>query len=158
MDNCVFCKIVAGEIPNYTIWEDENHLAFLSPFPNTEGFSVVIPKEHHPSYAFAQSDEVLSELVLATKKVAQLLDNHFPDVARSGMFFEGWGIDHLHTKLFPMHGTGKMEEWKKIESTNSNAYFETYPGYLSSNDSLPADHEDLAELAKNIRQTRDSRV
>jgi len=72
--NCVFCKIVNGSELSHKIWEDEKHLAFLSIFPNTEGVSVVITKEHYPSYAFDLSTEALSNLIIATKKVAKLLD------------------------------------------------------------------------------------
>lgn len=151
MDNCIFCKIVKKELPSHTVWEDEKHLAFLSIFPNTQGFTVVIPKEHYGSYAFEQSDEVLQELILATKKVAKLLDGFFPDVSRSGMFFEGFGVDHLHSKLFPMHGTGDLKNWQPIESKTIRTYFENYPGYLSSNDSERADDEKLAKLASQIR-------
>jgi len=153
MANCIFCQIVAGQTPAHTIWEDDEHLAFLSIFPNTEGFAVVATKEHHGSYAFAQSDEVLSKLIIATKKVANILDNYFADVGRTGMFFEGFGVDHLHSKLFPMHGTGEMKEWAMIEDKKIDTYFEKYPGYLSSNDSHRADDEKLAELASNIRQS-----
>jgi diadenosine tetraphosphate (Ap4A) HIT family hydrolase len=150
-NSCIFCQIVKKEVPSHTIWEDEKHLAFLSIFPNTEGFSVVIPKEHHGSYAFDQGDEVLKELIVATKKVAKLLDSHFNDVSRSGMFFEGFGVDHLHSKVFPMHGTGDLKNWAPIESKKVNTYFEQYPGYLSSNDSNRADDEKLAKLAEDIR-------
>ena len=151
--NCVFCQIVAKKIPAHIIWEDETHLAFLSIFPNTNGFTIVIPKKHFGSYAFAQNDQVLSELIVATKKVANILDNYFKDVGRTGMFFEGFGVDHLHSKLFPMHGTGDMEQWAKIESKTMNDYFEYYPGYLSSNDSKRADEQQLTKLAQKIRKS-----
>lgn len=151
--DCIFCKIAAGSAPAHMIWEDEQHMAFLSIFPNTEGFTVVATKAHHGSYAFAQSDEVLSGLMIATKQVARVLDNYFDDVARCGMFFEGWGVDHLHSKLFPMHGTGGITEWQMIEDKKINTYFEQYPGYLSSNDSHRADDEKLAALAEKIRLT-----
>ena len=59
MGNCIFCEIVKKNIPSHTIWEDEKHLAFLSIFPNTEGFTVVIPKKHYPSYAFDVPENVL---------------------------------------------------------------------------------------------------
>ena len=75
MKDCLFCKIAAGEVRSHKIWEDRAHLAFLSIFPNTEGVSVVIPKAHYPSYAFALPDDALSALMLATKNVATLLDN-----------------------------------------------------------------------------------
>src|SRR3990167_5725986 len=107
MEGCVFCGIVSGKLPSHKIWEDGKHVAFLSIFPNTVGFTVVATKEHLPSYAFANDDKTISDLTLATKKVALLLDKAFDDVGRTGMFFEGFGVDHLHSKLFPMHGTPK---------------------------------------------------
>jgi diadenosine tetraphosphate (Ap4A) HIT family hydrolase len=58
MTDCVFCAMAAGRAPCHRIWEDERHLAFLSNFPNTAGFSVVITKRHYPSYAFDLPDEV----------------------------------------------------------------------------------------------------
>ncbi|MEM4605757.1 MAG: HIT family protein [Candidatus Pacearchaeota archaeon] len=148
--DCIFCKIVKGELPCHKIWEDEKHLAFLSIFPNTPGFSVVITKEHYPSYAFDLPDEVLTELVLAAKKVAKLIDSKLEDVGRTGMIFEGFGVDHVHAKLFPMHGT-KMKEWKPIKS-NVDKFFEKYEGYISSHDYRRADDEELKKIAEKIRE------
>jgi diadenosine tetraphosphate (Ap4A) HIT family hydrolase len=150
MKDCIFCKIVAGEAPAHKIWEDDKHLAFLSIFPNTEGTSVVIPKHHYPSYAFGLPDETLADLILATKKVANLLDNALPDVGRTAMVFEGFGVDHVHSKLFPMHGTADMENWKPIESSVAK-YFNQYEGYISSHDYKRADDAELALLAAKIR-------
>jgi len=152
MENeCVFCKIVKGEVPAEKIWEDENHLAILDIFPNTDGFSVVLTKEHLPSYAFENSDTVLQNLIVATKKVVKLLDAAFEDVGRTGVFFEGFGVDHLHSKLFPMHGTANMEEWKKIETKDAGPFYEKYPGFLSSRSSTRIDDNRLKELGEKIR-------
>ncbi len=151
VQDCLFCKIAAGEIPCHKIWEDEKHLAFLSIFPNTEGFSVVIPKKHYSSYAFDLSDQVLQDLIVAAKKVGKLLDEKLEDVGRTGLIFEGFGVDHVHAKLFPMHGTADLKEWKPVE-TKIDKYFNTYPGYLSSHDYKRADDKKLAELAKKIRE------
>jgi diadenosine tetraphosphate (Ap4A) HIT family hydrolase len=150
MQDCIFCKIVNGEAPSHKVWEDGEHLAFLSIFPNTEGTTVVITKEHHPSYAFDLPDEVLSGLILAAKKVAKLLDSKLVDVGRTAMVFEGFGVDHIHAKLFPMHGTADMKEWKNIES-NVAKYFDKYEGYVSSHDYERADDAALAELAEKLR-------
>src|SRR3989344_5336435 len=97
--NCIFCKIVKGESPCHKIWEDKKHLAFLSIFPNTEGFSVVITKKHYSSYAFDLPDDILKKLIIASKKVAKILDAKLEDVGRTGMIFEGFGVDHVHAKL-----------------------------------------------------------
>jgi histidine triad (HIT) family protein len=148
--DCIFCKIVAGDVPSHQIWEDEHYLAFLTIFPNTEGATVVIPKTHYSSYAFDLPDEVLSNLLLATKKVAKLLDSKLEDVGRTAMVFEGFGVDHVHSKLYPMHGT-KMNDWKPIESA-INKYFEKYEGYISSHDYKREDDAKLAELAKKIKE------
>ena len=151
MNECIFCKIVKGESPCHRIWEDEKHLAFLSIFPNTEGFSVVIPKKHYSSYAFDLSNDVLTELVLASKKVARLIDSKLKDVGKTGMIFEGFGVDHVHTKLFPMHGTSNIKEWKPLKS-NVDKYFKKYEGYISSHDYKRADDKKLEKLAKKIRE------
>ena len=149
MENCIFCKIVKGEAPCHRIWEDDKHLAFLSIFPNTKGFSVVATKEHYPSYAFDLPEEVLKELVIASKKVVKLIDSKLEDVGRTGMIFEGFGVDHVHAKLFPMHGTN-IKEWKPLKS-NIDKYFDNYEGYISSHDYKRADDGELAKLAKKIR-------
>lgn len=148
--SCIFCDIVAGKVPCHKIWEDSDHLAFLSIFPNTPGFSVVIPKRHISSYLFSQEDEVVSDLVIAAKKVGTLLDSALEGVARTGMIFEGYGVDHLHAKLFPMHGTGSSSEFKPIASSVEK-YFERYEGYISSHDYKRADDSVLEELAEKIR-------
>ncbi len=133
MSDCIFCKIVKGEAPAHKIWENDKYIAFLSIFPNTPGATVVIPKTHYTSYAFDLSDEVLTDLVLVTKKVARPIDSKLDDVGRTAMVFEGFGVDHVHAKLFPMHGTENLKEWKPIKS-NVDKYFDKYEGYISSHD------------------------
>ena len=150
MNDCIFCKIVKGEVPSHKIWENKDHLAFLTIFPNTEGFSVVIPKKHYPSYLFDLSDKVIIDLILSAKKVAKLLDLKLEDVGRTGMIFEGFGVDHIHAKLFPMHGTTNIKEWKPLKS-NVDKYFKKYEGYISSHDYKREDDEKLAKLARKIR-------
>jgi diadenosine tetraphosphate (Ap4A) HIT family hydrolase len=147
---CAFCKIVAGELPCHKVWENDSHLAFLSIFPNTDGVTVVIPKIHIPSYVFDMSDEDMTALVVATKTVARGIDTALADVGRCALVFEGFGVDHVHAKLFPMHGTANMEQWKPIESGKTE-FFETYPGYVSSHDAGRADDARLAEIASTIR-------
>lgn len=144
---CVFCEIARGTAPAHVFWESDRHMAFLSIYPNSLGVTVVIPKLHFCSYAFAQNDEVLTGLVLAAKKVAGLLDAALPDVGRTAMIFEGYGVDHLHAKLFPLRGTGNGSEFKKI-SSSVGKYFHCYEGYVSSHDWLRADDQQLAMLAQ----------
>jgi histidine triad (HIT) family protein len=150
MQECIFCKIALGHAPAHKFWEDEKHIAFLSIFPNTQGFSVVATKAHYPSDVTSLPDEVFANLMLAAKKVAKLLSVKLEDVGRTGLIAEGFGVDHAHIKLFPMHGT-KMDEWNAVKS-KMDKYFEKYEGYISSHDFKRADDGELAELAKKIQE------
>ena len=150
-EDCIFCKIIKGEIPCHKVWEDEKHLAFLTPFPNTEGVTIVATKEHFFSYAFDLPEGVYLELMKASKKVAKLIDKNLGDVGRTGLILEGFGINHVHSKLFPMHGTADMKEWKAME-TKENVFFEKYPGYLTSVEPLKkTSDKELEKVAKKIR-------
>lgn len=152
-DNCVFCQIAAGEAPCHSIWEDERHLAFLSAFPNTKGFSVVATKGHLPSYVAELDTDAYLGLHLAARAVARRLDSAFPDVARTGIMYEGYGVDHAHAKLFPMHGTAGNfgKAWQAVNSS-INIYFDRYEGYLSSHDHTQAGDTELAALSERIKE------
>lgn len=153
--DCLFCRFVSGEQHCHKIWEDEKHIAFLTIFPNTEGATVVMPKEHHSSYAFDLNDEVLMGLILAAKKVGQLLDQTFPDVGRTAMVLEGFGINHVHAKLFPLHGTN-FSNWKPINSSVSKV-FDQYEGYISSHDGPQVPEETLKKVAEKIVSKKDGK-
>lgn len=149
VNGCVFCEIVAGRVPCHRVWEDERHLAFLSIFPNTDGFTVVIPKQHLPSYVFSLEQNDFIALSLAARQVGLLLDRAFDDVGRTAMMFEGFGVDHVHAKLVPLHGT-RLAEWRPILSSQTR-FFSTYEGFISSHDCVRADDTHLSALASRIR-------
>ena len=148
MEECLFCKIVKGESPVHKIWEDEEHLAFLSIYPNTLGASVVIPKKHFDSYAFHMPDDELAKLTIKSAIVGRLLDASFDDVGRTAIIYEGFGINHVHAKIFTLHKT--KGEWKPIH-TDYNKYFDHYEGYVSSHE-YHGPNPDFAKLAEHIRE------
>lgn len=126
-------------------------MAFLTIFPNTEGATVIIPKKHYSSYAFDLDDDVLSDLILYAKIIAKKLDDFFDDVGRTALVFEGFGVDHVHAKLFPMHRTKQSHEnWTPINSS-VDKYFDQYEGYISSHDFKREEDSKLAILAEKIR-------
>ena len=133
MKDCLFCQIVAGKLPAHKVWEDEKHLAFLSIFPNTEGFTVLASKKHYPSNFALVSEKVLSEIMIASKKVAQKLIKAFPDTERVGLVVEGEGVDHLHFKLIPMHEL-------------------QYSGFLTSREGPRENDQKLAAIAQKIKE------
>lgn len=148
--SCIFCDIVQGKAPSFTVWESATHLAFLSIFPNTKGVTVVIPRQHFDSYAFHLPAKELCALTAAAGEVAVLLDKKLAGVGRTALVYEGFGVNHVHAKLFPLHGTGGDAAWRPVRSSVKK-YFEIYEGYVSSNDGDRADDRDLAALAEYIR-------
>jgi histidine triad (HIT) family protein len=102
MENCIFCKIIAGKIPSYKIWEDENYLAILTIRPQKKGHTMVIPKKHI-NYIFDMVDDELSQLILTSKKMAQILKKVYkPRSGKIAMLTMGMGVPHVHVHLLPL--------------------------------------------------------
>lgn len=148
-EKCIFCQICGGSLLSYKVWESESYLAFLSIFPNTDGITVVVPKKHLSSYVFDHSMEEIAELMAAAKAVAKILVEKFNTVARVGLVFEGFGVDHLHAKLFPLHGT--KGEWRPI-SSKIDTKFELYPGYISTHDAARESDEKLNAVLEVLKK------
>lgn len=146
---CLFCEIVGGRERSWPIWSDDGHLAFLSPFPNTEGFTVVVPKKHLSSDLFGLDGADYLALMAATREVGRVLARGL-SVGRVAMIGEGLGIDHAHTKLAPLHGVAPGAPWKPIRSTRRDFYVR-YEGFVASHDGPPASVEALDRIAKMVR-------
>ncbi|HUC38737.1 MAG TPA: HIT domain-containing protein [Candidatus Acidoferrum sp.] len=146
MKDCIFCKIVEGAAPSYKIYEDNDHIGMLDIFPNIRGQSLVIPKKHTQSYIFDVDDRELEGFMMVVKKVAKILQKGLK-AGRVNLAFEGYGVDHLHAKLYPAIGTDKgfMEILAKEE-----VYFEAYPGYLTTLMGPRAKDEELKKIQKEI--------
>lgn len=148
MKDCLFCKIISGEIPSFKIWEDKNFLAFLDINPNTKGQSLIVSKKHYPSYIFNLPEKDFKKMLLATRKVVKLLDKILK-VKRTAMIFEGMGVNHAHLKVYPLHGLEK--EFGAGESIK-RVYFEKYAGFVTSQLGPQANFEELKKLAEKIRK------
>ena len=148
MKDCVFCKIVKGEIDSVKIWEDGNFLAILDIKPNTKGMTLVLTKKHYDSYAFDMSEDVYQNFMLAAKKVRKILEKGL-GVKRIAMVMEGMGIDHAHLKLYPLYGLNKKLKsiWAK-----KRIFFKNYQGYISTQLGPPADPNELKKIAGKIQQ------
>ena len=105
-NNCIFCKIVKGEIPAVKIFEDEKHFAFLDMNPINSGHTLLIPKKH-TDYLFDLNDNEYSELMLKAKYLAKLLKNKLAP-KRVGILVEGFLIPHAHIHLVPLNKGGGL--------------------------------------------------
>lgn len=134
MKDCLFCKIVKGEIPSYKVYEDENVYAFLDVANDIYGHTLVVPKKHYENLMDCP-DRTLGKIMASVKKIG----NHF--VNDCG--FEGYNtfnnngksaeqaIMHLHFHIYPRKTNdgikisqdfGKQE--KSLEEISKELYFE----------------------------------
>jgi len=102
--NCVFCKIVDGEIPSYKVYEDDNVYAFLDINPLTKGHTVVIPKNHSETLMDLEDDQV-NNLFLAIKRISQHLEKVLEpaglNIGINMRKYAGQVVDHLHVHILP---------------------------------------------------------
>ncbi|RMJ23267.1 hypothetical protein PHISP_05875 [Aspergillus sp. HF37] len=127
-NNNLFARIVRGELDQWRVWESSTHVAFLTPFANTPGFTVLVPRRHLSSDILALSDSGLYGLEDAIYQVSQLLKSSLW-LERIGVIFEGFEIDYAHAKLIPMHPN---EEPSNTSTPSVDAYSLTYRGFVSS--------------------------
>ena len=146
MVETIFDKLLRGDIPSWKVWEDEKHLAFLTPFPNTPGLTVIIPKRNIGDYIFSLGDTEYQELMEATRIVARILEKAF-NTSRIALVFEGTGVAHVHAKLIPLHGelAGETNVWSPHREFN-----EEYHGFLTTAEGPKMDDMELDRIQKLI--------
>jgi histidine triad (HIT) family protein len=142
----LFDKIVDGSIPSWKVWEDDNYLAFLTPFPSTPGATVVVPKKNPGAYVFDLDAETVSGLMDAAQKTAKLLEKAL-GVSRVAAVFEGQEVPHLHIKLYPMHEGADPGKHAHFEN-----FSPVYPGYINTANGPKAADEELTALQKKIQE------
>ncbi|MCX6701941.1 MAG: HIT family protein [Candidatus Zambryskibacteria bacterium] len=124
MEDCIFCKIVKGEIPSEKVYEDDKCLAFLNINPNNDGTTLLIPKKHYENY-FETPDDILKHLSVKTKILGKIIKKI---VGAEGMNIiinsetaAGQVIFHTHIHIIPRYKNDGYQHWKpkKYDSEKS---------------------------------------
>jgi histidine triad (HIT) family protein len=105
-ETCPFCKIVAGKLSAFKLWEDKNFLAFLDHKPISPGHTLLIPKDHY-SYVFDMPEKLYERIMSRTRKLAATLRIAMAS-KRIGIIVEGFGVDHCHVHLVPINGSNEL--------------------------------------------------
>lgn len=134
MSDCIFCSIVAGEIPSSTLYEDEHVLAFLDITQVTKGHSLVVPKKHFRN--LLEMDEQASSALFA--KIPAIAQQLKEKLGASGVNLlsnmeasAGQTVFHTHVHLLPR--------------------FDDQDGLHISFDAKEPDFPALAQLADQLR-------
>ncbi len=117
MKDCIFCKIVKGEIPCTKVYEDENILAFLDISQTTIGHTLVIPKEHFDNFLYVPKD-LVGKTFSAAQKVAQALSAGLGakgiNIINNTNEIAGQTVMHFHVHVIPRYS---VDDNLKIEFT-----------------------------------------
>ncbi len=115
MDDCLFCKIVRGEIPSYKVFEDDKMLAFLDINPATRGHTLIIPKDHYQTMQDIPT-EMLSRVVVVAKILILKYDEKIqPDgynILQSSKAAAQQEVDHFHLHLVPRYVNDPIDFWQ----------------------------------------------
>lgn len=105
-EDCVFCKIVAGEIPCFKLYEDERTLAFMDINPANRGHALVIPKAHSPNL-FEASGEDLAAMTATAREVGRAIQSTLNPDGINLVQANGPGaaqsVFHLHMHVLPRY-------------------------------------------------------
>lgn len=122
VENCPFCRIVAGTLSTFKLWEDKNHLVFLDHKPISPGHTLIIPKLHYP-YLFDMPEKGYEQLMSLSRRMAAPIRSAMA-AKRVGVLVEGFGVDHCHVHLVPINGGNELtkkgvtgvthEEFKRV--------------------------------------------
>lgn len=105
-ENCIFCKIAAGEIPSVTLYEDEDFRVILDIEPASKGHALILPKAHYANLYEIPDELAAKVLVLAKKMVTALTDILGCDgynVVQNNGAVAGQTVFHFHMHLIPRY-------------------------------------------------------
>ncbi len=110
-DNCIFCKIAAGEIPSYTIYEDNDFKAFMDISPASKGHTILIPKEHADNL-FELDETVASKLLPVAARIAKALKAELHceglNLLQNNGEIAGQTVFHFHMHIIPRYKVDKV--------------------------------------------------
>lgn len=116
MENCIFCKIIKGEIPSMTIYEDDIVKVFLDINPTTNGDTLIVPKKHIENM-LDLDDKTLSHIHKISKEIYNVLKEklNIDGLTLVQNNFYGQEIKHYHVHLIPRYKNDDVKQLSNKE-------------------------------------------
>ena len=112
MTNCIFCKIIAGEIPSSTVYEDESFKAIIDIFPAAKGHIIILPKKHYANL-FELEEETASKALIVAKKIAAAVKEELccdgVNILQNNGEAAGQTVFHFHIHVIPRFQNDKVQ-------------------------------------------------
>ena len=125
MEDCIFCKIIKGDIPSKTVYEDDIVKVFLDVNPNTDGHMLIVPKKHITDFTEID-DETLTHIHGVIKQMKDLI---YDRLGTCGLkIVNNYGseqlVKHYHVHLIPVYEDTKFN-YQYADTDNVDKVFET---------------------------------
>lgn len=116
--DCIFCRVVSGEIPNDKLGENEGAIAFLDISPLSKGHSLVIPKKHYEKF-HEMDDKSAKSVIILAKKVAVALNIENYNLIQNNGKLAHQAVPHVHFHIIPRtEDHGLKIDWVPHENSN----------------------------------------
>ena len=114
-DNCIFCKIAAGEIPGATLYEDDDFRVILDIGPASKGHALVLPKNHYRDLLDIPEGDLKKAFYLTKRVAARIKEETNCDginIVQNNGLAAGQTVFHFHIHIIPRYeGDGAMVGW-----------------------------------------------
>lgn len=110
-ENCIFCKIAAGEIPSATLYEDDDFRVILDLSPASKGHALILPKEHYRNLYDLDDELAAKALVLAKKmtlRLKEVLGCDGYNIVQNNEEAAGQTVFHFHMHMIPRYQGDKV--------------------------------------------------
>lgn len=105
-DQCIFCRIIAGEIPSHTLYEDQKYKVILDVGPATKGHALILPKNHYANLYELPEEDAAEVFKLAKKMMIHMTDKLGCDgfnIVQNNGETAGQTVYHFHMHLIPRY-------------------------------------------------------
>lgn len=118
MEDCIFCKIIKGDVPSFKIYEDEYTYAFLDIAKEVDGHTLVVPKKHVVN-VLDSDEETLHHVLDTVKKIS----NHYTDdlgydgvdIMNASGEAAQQSVFHMHFHIIPRKKNDGVDAWPKFD-------------------------------------------
>ena len=122
-DDCIFCRIAAGEISSDTVYEDDDFRVILDLNPGSRGHMLIIPKEHYQDI-YELSDECGMKLMAVAKKMAvaakKALKADGINLVQNNEEAAGQSVPHFHIHIIPRKKGDGIDAWPAFSGARRN--------------------------------------
>jgi histidine triad (HIT) family protein len=102
--NCIFCRIISGEIGSHRVYEDDWAVAFMDIHPSQPGHLLVVPRQHVPDF-YNLEDDLYLKVMLIVKRLSEAV-NKVTNPAKMGLAVVGFEVPHTHVHVIPLRSAG----------------------------------------------------